>query len=63
MRAYRSVRKDWMADPAGNAKVMQQIFDVSDMMTNRTDQMRQETEKTLAQLQDTYAKAMQLAGP
>jgi len=62
MRAYRSARKDWMADPAANAKVMQQIFDISDLMTSRTDQMRQATEKTLAQLHDTYAKAMQIAG-
>jgi hypothetical protein len=63
MRLYRSVRKDWMADPAGNEKVMQQIFDTADWMTQRVDEMVQETEMAQAQLQDTYAKAMKMAGP
>ena len=63
MRLYRSVRKNWMADPAGNEKVMQQIFDVSDWMTQQVDEMVQQTEKAQAQLQDTYAKAMKMAGP
>ena len=63
MRMYYSVKKTWMADPAQDEKVMQQLFDTANWMTNRIDQMRQETEATEAKLQETYAKATQLAGP
>ena len=44
MRMYYSVKKKWMADPAQDEKVMQQLFDTANSMTNRIDEMRRETE-------------------
>jgi len=63
MREFRSVKKDWMANQSDDEKIMKQIFDTADWMTNRVEQMQQDTATAQAKLEETYTKAMQIAGP
>ena len=63
MREFRSLKKDWMANQADDEKIMKQIFDTADWMTNRVEQMQQDTATAQAKLEETYTKAMQIAGP
>jgi hypothetical protein len=63
MREFHSLKKDWMANQADDEKIMKQIFDTADWMTGRVEQMQQDTATALAKLEETYTKAMQIAGP
>jgi hypothetical protein len=63
MNALLNAKKDWMVNPAEDATKLKGMFETANWQTNRVDQMRQEIETMQASLQETYAKAMQLAGP
>jgi hypothetical protein len=63
VKALALARKDWMANADEDVRVLHDIYVTSERLTGRVDQMKQEMDTMQASLQDTYAKAMQLAGP
>jgi hypothetical protein len=62
-QAFLRVRKDWMGNPAEDTRVLQQMFKTADWMLANVEKRQQEMDTMHASLQETYAKAMQVAGP
>jgi hypothetical protein len=55
-------KTEWMADPSGDAKTLENILTNANSMGAKAIEWGRDSEATLARLEDTYAKAMELSG-